>query len=134
MGCGPNGSNVIAKRRETAATHVERRIYTEFLSQYSGPSLRLLGTLDQSHDDKTWLFLQDAGETMPDLGLPKHRAVLATWLARLHSELAGHPLGDTLPERAVNDALMTLHKSRDGLLTGMWNRDVGRPVGTSCVT
>ena len=70
---------------------------------------------------------------MPDLGLPKHRAVLATWLARLHSELAGHPLGDTLPERAVNDALMTLHKSRDGLLTGMWNRDVGHPVGTSCV-
>jgi Ser/Thr protein kinase RdoA (MazF antagonist) len=121
VACGPEGANVIAKRRVTEATIVEQAIYRQVLARFSGPSLRLLGSLDEPDEGTTWLFLDDGGEVMPDFQEPAHRKLAGSWLGRLHTELSGHPCRETLPERASGYALELLHASRDGLRAGTWN-------------
>jgi aminoglycoside phosphotransferase (APT) family kinase protein len=114
IGCGPAGSDIVATRRATEATLVERTIYGEVLSRATGPSLRLHGVVDED-DGTTWMFLDDAGEVMPDLRDPASRALAAAWLGRVHVDLIGVSFAEGLPDRATDDALRTLRSTRVAL-------------------
>ena len=114
VACGPAGADIVATRRATWTTLVERTIYHDVLSRSGGPSLRLHGVVDED-DGTTWMFLDDAGEIMPDLRNPAHRALAATWLGRVHVDLIGASFAESLPDRATDDALRTLRSTRAAL-------------------
>ena len=113
--CGPDGANVIAKRRATGAVDVEQRVYREVLTRFSGPSLRLLGSLAEPKTETTWLFLDDGGEVMPDFYDASHRALAGGWIGRLHTETARHHSGEGLPDQASAGALENLLEGKAGL-------------------
>jgi aminoglycoside phosphotransferase (APT) family kinase protein len=116
VGCGPAGADIVATRRATETTLVERTIYGDVLSRSGTPSLRLHGVIDEG-DGTTWMFLDDAGEVMPDLRDPAHRALAAAWLGRVHVDLIGASFAEQLPDRATDDALQTLRSTRVALRT-----------------
>ena len=100
IGCGPGGSDVVATRRATETTLVERAIYRDVLPGLSAPHLGLLGVLDEPDLGVTWMFLEDAGEVLPDLGDAEQRALAGRWLGRLHRELSGRSFSQDLPDRS----------------------------------
>ena len=114
IGCGPDGGDVVATRRPTSTTLIERRIYTEILPRASQPNVRLLGALDEE-DGTSWMFLDDAGEHAPDLRGFAGRVLAGAWLGRLHHELRDVPAPDGLPDRGPIEALRALRASRAGL-------------------
>ena len=121
VGCGPSGVNVIGKRRSAADSLVELTIYREVLSGVRGPALRLLGTVEEPDAGATWMFLEDAGDEMADLGDPAHRALAATWLGRLHTDLATGLFEATLPDRGTGHILGLVHSARADLAFGLTN-------------
>jgi aminoglycoside phosphotransferase (APT) family kinase protein len=101
VGCGPGGADVVAMRRATETTLVERTIYRDVLSHVSAPHPELLGVVDEPGSGVSWMFLEDAGEIVPDLRDPTHRALVGRWLGRLHSDLAGRSFAAALPDRSA---------------------------------
>ena len=113
---------MIGKRRRAADLLVELTVYREVLTAVRGPTLRLLGTVEEPDAGTTWMFLEDAGDAMADLGDPTHRALVATWLGRLHSDLAGSSYSWTLPDRGTGHVLALLLSARADLASGLANR------------
>lgn len=121
VGCGPAGTDVVATRRATETTLVERTVYGDVLPGMSAPHLRLLGVTDDRELDATWMFLEDGGEAIPDLSDPLHRALAGRWLGRLHVALMGRSFADALPDRSPEYVHGLLQASRAALLTGLSN-------------
>jgi aminoglycoside phosphotransferase (APT) family kinase protein len=121
VGCGPGGGDVVATRRATETTLVEQAIYRDVLPGLSTPHLRLLGAMDDTDLGLTWMFLEDAGEAMPDLRYPEHRALAGRWLGRLHRELIGHSLREDLPDRSPAYVRGLLIANRAAMVEGLRN-------------
>jgi aminoglycoside phosphotransferase (APT) family kinase protein len=121
IACGPSGTNVVGKRRSASDSLVELTIYRDVLTGLRGPTLRLLGTVEEPDAATTWMFLEDAGDAIADLRDPTHRALAATWLGRLHADLAGASFASTLPDRASGHVLGLLRSARADLGTGLSN-------------
>lgn len=126
VGCGPAGTDVVATRRATKTTLVERTIYGDVLPGLSTPHLRLLGAMDEPVLDQTWMFLEDGGEVIPDLHDPVHRALAGRWLGRLHVALVGRSFADMLPDRSAEYVHGVLQASRAALLAGLSNEHLDR--------
>jgi len=115
IGCGPDGGNVVATRRPTATTLIERAIYEQVLPHAGIPRLRLYGVIHEA-EGASWLFLEDAGEDTPDLRRYDDRVVAGEWLGRLHADLVGIARPGGLPDRDLDDARSDLRSSRAALV------------------
>ncbi len=124
-GIGPAGAGVIAKRRQRGELDLEHRLYTTILPSLPLPSLQGLG-FAEADEDRSWFFLEDAGERWYSPRDPQHRALAVRWLADLHTwpaDLASLP--DTGPAyfRSVLDAGL------DGVRAGLARTDLPPPDG-----
>ena len=115
-GCGPEGGDVVATRRLTSTTLVERQVYSEILPRADVPTLRLLGVIDED-EGTSWMFLDDAGELQTDLRDFPGRERAGEWLGRLHAGLRDLAAPDGLPDRGAADALRLLRSSRADIVT-----------------
>lgn len=97
LGVGPNGESVVAKRAARASIEVEECVYRDVLAQLPVTATRLLGTA--SEGDRSWLFLEDAGDTPFDSGLPDHRRLAAAWMACVHGSARLLSSVHELPDR-----------------------------------
>jgi len=116
-----NGS-IVAKRRERSGLDLERRFYTEVLPSMSLPTLEVHGCLecreDDSGEDQSWLFLEDAGERWYDRGASDHLDLAVRWLADLHTRSSdwAAQMPDTGPhyfQTVAEDAIRGVRASLD---------------------
>lgn len=116
-GIGPGGAGVIAKRRQPGELDLEHRLYAEVLPSLSVPALEVFGFVQAAEDEKSWLFLEDAGELRYSPAEPEHLALAVRWLADLHTRSpdpsASLPETGTAYFRSVLDA--GLESVRTGL-------------------
>ena len=123
-GVGPAGAAVIAKRRQRGELDLERRLYAEVLPSLSLPSLELFGSLETA-DDRSWIFLEDAGEAWYSPRQPEHLALAVRWLADLHTRSAD--LAASLPETGPAYFRSVLDDGLDGVRTGLDHSDLSPP-------
>jgi hypothetical protein len=97
IGGAPDGRNVIAKRAAKASIEKERLVHEVVLPCLGVSFLKLFGSVIDSQDDYAWLFLEDAGDMKLDPGNPTHRALLTSWLGKVHSRGATCPGLSSLP-------------------------------------
>jgi len=97
VGAGPAGESVVAKRAATASIEVEARVYRDVLPHLPVSATRLLGAAAEG--DRSWLFLEDAGETPFDSKLAEHRRLASVWMARAHGGARQLPGVSELPDR-----------------------------------
>jgi Phosphotransferase enzyme family len=123
-GVGPGGASVIAKRRQRGELDLEHRLYAEVLPSLSLPALRLLGFVE-SAGERSWIFLEDAGERWYAPGEPEHRALAVRWLADLHTCSAD--LATSLPDTGAAYFRSVLEAGLDGLRTGLDHAELSPP-------
>ncbi len=97
VGAGPNGQSVVAKRAARASIEIEARVYRDVLAQLPVSATQLLGTA--ADGELSWLFLEDAGDTPFDSGLPSHRRLASVWMAEVHGGARRLPQVNELPAR-----------------------------------
>lgn len=97
LGAGPNGESVVAKRAARTSIEIEARVYRDVLAQLPITATRLLGTAPDG--ERSWLFLEDAGEQPFDSGLASHRRLAAVWMAQVHGGARLLPGVSELPDR-----------------------------------
>jgi hypothetical protein len=113
---------VVAKRCSRANAHIERTIYQQVLPATGLPTLAVFACVDDATDPKCcWLFVEDAG---PANVTERDRALVASWLARLHR--SSPALTDTisLPERGPAHYLEQLRSARRNLQQGIETGDL----------
>jgi phosphotransferase family enzyme len=113
LGAGPNGESVVAKRAARDSIEIETRVYRDVLAQLPVSATRLLGTAPDG--DRSWLFLEDAGDTPFDSGSPDHRRLAAAWMAAVHGGARLLPQARELPDRDPSHYLALL-RSVEALL------------------
>ncbi len=123
-GIGPAGADVIAKRRQRGELDLERRLYAEVLPSLSVPTLRVFGFVE-SDDDRSWIFLEDAGELWYSPRDPEHRALAVHWLADLHTRSSD--LSASLPDTGPAYFRSVLDDGLDGVRTGLDHSDLSPP-------
>lgn len=82
FGAGPQGESVVAKRAARASIELEARVYRDVLAKLSVSTTRLLGMAPDG--DRSWLFLEDAGDAPFEAEDRAHRRLAAVWMARVH--------------------------------------------------
>lgn len=97
LGAGPAGQPVVAKRAARASIEIEACVYRDVLAHLPVSATRLLGTAPDG--DRSWLFLEDAGDAPFDSKLPEHRRLAAAWMARVHGGARVLPRVSELPDR-----------------------------------
>lgn len=112
-GAGPDGQPVVAKRAARDSIEIESRVYRDVLAQLPTSATRLLGTAPDG--DRSWLFLEDAGDRPFDSEIPAHRRLAAVWMARAHGGARQLPGVRQLPERDSSH-YRALLRSVEGLL------------------
>jgi len=123
-GIGPHGASVIAKRRQPGELDLERRLYEEVLPALSLPTPRLLGFVETA-DDRSWIFLEDAGEQWYSPREPEHRALAVRWLADLHTGSA--ELSASLPDTGADYFHSVLEAGLDGVRVGLDHSSLSPP-------
>jgi aminoglycoside phosphotransferase (APT) family kinase protein len=108
-GVGEGGSPVVAKRSIRSTAEVERDVYERILPRVDVPALRYYGYLEEPAGEFGWLFLEYAGE---EKLADADRAMVARWLARLHTDAAALQKEVRLPERGPAHYLDHLHAAR----------------------
>ncbi len=98
LGAGPDGRSVVAKRAARDSIEIEARVYRDVLAHLPVSATRLLGTAPDG--DRSWLFLEDAGETPFDSGLASHQNLAAVWMARVHGGARELSQVKELPDRS----------------------------------
>ena len=78
------GGPVIVKRRDIGKLSREARIYTDVFPALPFPVVDCYGYLEK-FNDRSWLFLEDAGEFLYSLENPTHCSLAIRWMACLHS-------------------------------------------------
>jgi aminoglycoside phosphotransferase (APT) family kinase protein len=112
---GPGGSNVIAKHCSAANARLECTVHQDILPLLPLPALQFYGVVQDDDPSFGWLFLEDAGLQPYLQSLPQHRALLADWLAALHSLQLDEQVAGRLPDRGPGHYLKVLDSAR-GLL------------------
>jgi Phosphotransferase enzyme family len=97
VGAGPDGESVVAKRAISHSIEVEARVYRDVLAHLPVAATRLLGAAPEG--DRSWLFLEDAGEKPFDSKLAEHRRLASVWMARVHGGARQLPGVSELPDR-----------------------------------
>lgn len=97
LGAGADGRPVIAKRAARESIEIEARVYRDVLAFLPVSATRLLGTAPDG--ERSWLFLEDAGDTRFDSGREDHRRLAAAWMAAVHGGARALPGVDELPAR-----------------------------------
>src|SRR2546423_510573 len=105
---GPGGSNVIAKRCLAASASIECLVYQDVLPLLPLPALQCYGVVQDDEPEFRWLFLEDAGIQPYLKSLPAHRALLAEWLAAVHSLEFDKHVTERLPDRGPSHYLKVL--------------------------
>jgi aminoglycoside phosphotransferase (APT) family kinase protein len=123
-GIGPAGASVIAKRRQLGELDLERRLYAEVLPSLSVPTLQVFGFVE-ADDDRSWIFLEDAGEHWYSPREPEHRALAVRWLADLHTRSSA--LSATMPDTGSAYFRSVLDAGRDSVRTGLDHSDLSSP-------
>jgi Phosphotransferase enzyme family len=123
-GVGPAGAPVIAKRRQRGELDLERRLYAEVLPSLSLPGLQMFGSVE-TDDDRSWLFIEDAGEVWYSPREPRHLALAARWLADLHMRSSDSLT--LLPETGPDYFRSVLDDGLDGVRTGLDHSDLSPP-------
>ena len=107
-----DGTSVIAKRCRTATARIERMIYQELLPLTGMPTLKCYGTVEEADGDFCWVFLEDATGAAYSPQLPDNRALAGRWLAETQLATGSPNLRSSLPNRALNHYLQSLHGCR----------------------
>jgi hypothetical protein len=115
-GIGPAGAGVIAKRRQRGELDLERRLYAEVLPSLSVPALEVFGFVE-TDDDRSWIFLEDAGELWYSPQAPEHRALAVYWLADLHTRSADFSV--PMPDTGSSYFRSVLEAGLDGVRIGL---------------
>lgn len=113
-GAGPLGDAVIAKRTSPAAAAVECSVYQKILPRLPLTAARCYGG-DAGDGMSRWLFLEDVGEQRYVEADPEHLALVARWVALLHTTAAALPAGaaDSLPDAGPVRYLAHLRAGRE---------------------
>ncbi len=115
-GAAEDGTAIIAKCSRRCTAWVERTIYEQVLPRVDVPRLRYYGYLEDPAGAFDWLFLQDAGKAKLGAG---DGAIVAQWLARLHTDAAALVDQVTLPERGPSHYLDHLRTARQLIDTSL---------------
>lgn len=107
LGAGRNGQSVVAKQAASASIEIEVRVYRDLLAHLPVSSTQLLGTAPEG--DRSWLFLEDAGDTPFDSKQPDHRRLAAVWMAKVHGGALPLPHVSELPDRGPSHYRTMLH-------------------------
>ncbi len=110
-GAGPDGADVVAKRRRRDALQAERVIYEAVLPQLPVPSPVYYGLAEEIESDHGWLFLEDAGDTAYSPHNVQHRALAARWLAGMHTSAEAVAVQAGLPDRGLDHYLQHLRSA-----------------------
>jgi ATP-binding cassette, subfamily B, bacterial len=120
-GCGPEGGSVIAKLCKRKAAEVENAVHGDVLPALPISSLAYYGMLDEG-GPWCWIFLEDGGEEPYSPLLPKHRKLVAEWLAGLHGAAAAEPAVLRLPSRGPEHYLTHLRSAQEALFQHLCDR------------
>ena len=99
---------VIAKLCKTEAADIERRIYQHILSQLPVRVPELYGARLAEDESKTWLFLEDAGESRFAFKNPPCRQLAVEFLAVLHTDSQRISEIQSLPDVGIDRSLARL--------------------------
>jgi hypothetical protein len=114
-GVGPDGTNVIAKRCESAAASAEYSIYQNVLSYLPVSVLRYYGLVADDDRHFCWFFLEDAGEEPFSLDVEEHRVLAGRWLGVMNVAAQQLRAATRLPDRGPGFYLERLLTSRKTL-------------------
>ena len=123
-GVGPGGTSVIAKRRQRGELDLEHRLYAEVLPSLSVPAPQVFGFVEAA-DERSWIFLEDAGELWYSPSEPEHRALAVHWLAELHT--GSSDVLAALPDTGSAYFRSVLEAGLDGVRTGLDRSDLSPP-------
>jgi hypothetical protein len=112
-GIGPGGTNVIAKRCNSAAACIEWSTYQNVLSQLPVSVVGYYGLIADVDQQFCWLLLEDAGEDPYLLEDEEHRILAGGWLGAMNVSAQQLPAAARLPDRGPNFYLERLLASRE---------------------
>jgi len=116
-GVGPDGTAVIAKRREPGAGLIERTVYERILTDVPLPGPRFYGSVSESQDGAAtaacWLFLGEIRGEKYDPLRPDHRVAAGRWLGVLNTEACAAASRADLPDAGPGRYRAQMHATRD---------------------
>lgn len=114
---GPNGLQVIAKRRKKKSLLKEMYIYENILPALQVHSADFYGYEEEQTGEYAWIFLEDVGQMRFAADNEQHISSMITWLAQLHTASNGLPDIANLPDAGPDYFLEHLRLSRENLKT-----------------
>ena len=115
-GVGPDGSNIVAKRRRQPSGDRESFIYKEILERLPIETIRCYGYFLETEEEFGWLFLEDGGTVSFSERREDLRNAFARWLGILHSSASKFEASQRLPNRGPAHYLETLQSARVRIL------------------
>jgi aminoglycoside/choline kinase family phosphotransferase len=112
-GVAPDGTNVIAKRCESAAASTECLIYQNVLPYLPVSALRYYGLVADDDRQFCWLLLEDAGEEPYLLDVEEHRVLAGHWLGVMNVSAQQLRAATRLPDRGLGFYFKRLLASRE---------------------
>src|SRR6266851_6777617 len=112
-GIGPGGTNVIAKRCNSAAACIEWSTYQNVLSQLPVSVVGYYGLVADDDQQFCWLFLEDAGEEPYLVETEEHRVLAGRWLGLMNVSAQEFRAVARLPDRGPGFYLERLLASRE---------------------
>jgi aminoglycoside phosphotransferase (APT) family kinase protein len=107
-------TSFVAKRSEPAVAALEALVYAEVLPRLPVRHLELLGRWEDG-ERGSWLFLEDAGDTMCAKHSPAARWAVGRLLGRIAAATAACSLPEGLPQQAADYYLQVLVRARQRL-------------------
>jgi hypothetical protein len=117
---GPAGSDVIAKRCQSATALIERTIYEEVLPNLPVTAPRYYGCA-QTDGLAYWLFIEDVGGERYQLLNPEHCALAGRWLGLMHGSATSVAAAARLPDGGPGRYLKQLRSGRDKIQRNLFN-------------
>jgi hypothetical protein len=114
---GPGAVSIIAKRSMTDRLSIEILIYEEILPRLPGEAVRCYGSILDTDENFTWIFLDDAGDDCYRKDLYEDRILMGQWLGAFNVAASELPVTKSLPDRGPAHYLGSLEYVRQQTLS-----------------
>jgi aminoglycoside phosphotransferase (APT) family kinase protein len=118
-GCGPAGTNIVAKSSQTETASIERTVYEEILCNLPISSPKYYGHVEI--EDLHWFFVDYANGDDWQIENPAHRELAIEWLAEMHATSIHMDALSLLPRRGPDYYLSQLTTARQRMLENLSN-------------